>query len=618
MSSMKKLYVLAAALIALVSFRAAAQFEYIFPGDGSINNFPHTNLILRNGALMNAASLTTDKVEITGSKSGSIPCSVILSTDGKTICIEPTHPFDYSETVTVHVKDGLQTLSGLSLSGTTFQFKVRRQMTVQELQSLNEYFSTHDEAGNLIDAAHQQATYITPPAAALRTETFDFVNIYTNNNAAPGEIFFHRIQGTTPITSIGKGYGIMEPNGDSVFFRSSSTDGENFHVNKSGYLTGLHLDENVDTGIFILDTGYNQIKMQYCKNGLSPSQHEQLFMPDGTKWFTIYDWQPGWDLTAYGGSSSATVNVSWIQELDANDNVIFQWRSDQHFQVTDACSDISLGTTTVDPWHVNAMFIDNDGKLVASFRNMDRIVKINPSNGNIIWHWGGVGSTYTDIVTLSDPDGGWSHSHNVQRIDNGHIMLFDNGNLHNPPVSKPKEYVLDETNLTATNVWYYTHPQVNGFNMFTKNQGSAFRLSNGNTFICYGLPNIQGLYNGTEVDANKNIVWEFRFKDSTEYSYRLYKQLWAPVGISDVKSSGNIKVFPNPGNGLIQLDMDAPLHGDAELTVTSLFGQRVYAEKGSYASLAHSTLDLSHLQKGFYLLTVKSGLSKLEQRILIQ
>lgn len=595
-----------------------AQFEYIFPSDGSRNNFRETHLILRNGAFMDAGSLSTDLVEISGSVSGAIPASVVLSTDGKTVCIEPARRFEYGETVTVRVRDGMRTQEGMALSGTTFTFDVRRAMTAEEQQQLQEYFATHDEAGNPVDPANQLSTYIAPPAADTRLESFDFVNIYTNNNPAAGQIFFHRIRGTTPITSIGVGYGIMEPGGDSIFFRSSSTDGENFRVNLNGYLTGLHLVEDVDTGIFLLDSAYNQIDMAYCKNGLNPTQHEQLFLPDGSRWFTIYDWQPGWDLTQYGGSSSATVNVSWIQKLDANGNVVFQWRSDQHFLVTDACSDISLGTTTVDPWHVNALYIEADGKLIASFRNMDRIVKINTSNGNIVWHWGGVGSTYTDITTLNDPDGGWSHSHNVHRIDNGHILLFDNGNLHSPPVSKPKEYIIDETNLTANCVWYYTHPQVNGFNMFTKNQGSVVRLTNGNTIIGYGLPNIQGLYNGTEIDANKNIVWEFRFKDSTEYSYRIYKELWSPVGIENVHAAGSIRVFPNPTDGVIKLSIETPLAGELHLSVVNLLGQQVYATSGRYSELSQSAIDLSGLQKGVYFLVLKSGSVKMEERILIQ
>src|SRR5215217_7429195 len=125
---MKKIFYLIAVSF-VIHFSASAQFEYIFPSDGSKNNLRETHLILRNGALMDPSSITTDKVELIGSKSGSIPASVVLSTDGKTICIEPTLPFAYTENVTVKVKDGLQTLAGQVLSGISFQFSIRRAMT---------------------------------------------------------------------------------------------------------------------------------------------------------------------------------------------------------------------------------------------------------------------------------------------------------------------------------------------------------------------------------------------------------------------------------------------------------------------------------------------------------
>ncbi|HUM46949.1 MAG TPA: arylsulfotransferase family protein, partial [Chitinophagales bacterium] len=543
-------------LIALLTFSVSttwAQFEYVSPKNGSINNFRETHLILRNGAMMDESSVTADKIILTGSQSGIVPAIVVLSTDGKTVCITPAVKFAYGETVNVTVKEGLKTLSGQVLTATDYSFGVRKEMTPEAKQLLEEYLATHDDGGYLLSEP-RESVYVPYDNTDTRTNTFKFINLYTNNSAAiaPGELFFHRNSGASPTASSGIGYGIMTHDADSIFYRPSVSDGSNFHVNYNGYLTGLRLNPGVDTGIFVLDSGYTEIDEVYCGNGLAPTQHEHLFFPDGTKWFTIYDWQGGWDLTEYGGSSSATVNVSWIQKQDAAGNVVFEWNTADHFPVTDATPDISLTTATVDPWHINSLFLDTDGKLIVSLRNMDRIIKVNPSNGSIVWQWGGLKSTYNEITTTNDPNGGFSHEHNVHRIDNGHILMFDNGNSQASPNqrSQPKEYVLDETNLTASCVWYYTHPQVNGFNMYTRNQGSVHRLPNGNTIIGYGLPDKQGLPNGAEIDANKNIVWEFRFKDSTEYTYRLYKDSWDPnVGIKNIDASDkNLQVFPNPSN----------------------------------------------------------------------
>lgn len=606
---------------------AKAQFEYSYPMNGSRNEVPNQTIILRNGQLMDPNSLSSDLVTLTGSKSGVIPASIVLSTDEKTVCITPAVPFAYDENVSVNVKDGLRTLAGQILSGTSINFSTRREMTEYEKQHLREYLSTHDDGGYLINDPNQQATYVPPPSSDLRNDPLDFIIIYTNNNPAPGKLFFNENSGSAPQTSAEIGYGIMDSNGDSVFYRATNIDGINFHLNLNGMLTAYRLDFGVDTAVIELDASYNVVNVVNCGNGLIASQHEHLFFPDGSKWFTVYDWQPGWNLQPFGGIDGATVNVSRIQKLDANDNVTFEWRSDQHFQVTDACSDISLATQDVDPWHINSLHIEDDGTIIASFRNMNRVVKINDSNGSIVWHWGGIKGLGTpcpnnisDFTTTGDVDGGFSHQHHVHRIENGHILMFDNGNSQPAQfqVSKPKEYSLDETNLTANLVWTYAHPQVNGFPMYTKNQGSAIRLPNGNTIMGYGLPNTQGLPNGTEINANEEIVWEFRFKDSTEYTYRLYKSD-NNVGIANVSVSSLLHAFPNPSTGLITLEMDVPTGQKSNIAVINVLGQVVYSKtENLHRGKTRIDLDLSALKKGFYLIQLSSGDTNWAERILLQ
>ncbi|MBA3647882.1 MAG: aryl-sulfate sulfotransferase [Chitinophagales bacterium] len=607
--------------------KASAQFEYVYPKNHSTNEFPNTHLILRNGEAIDAQSVTDDKVELTGSKSGKVSAKAVLSTDGKTVCITPAAAFAYTETVSVKVNYGLRTVSGKIIKGTSFDFSIRREMTDQEKNQLQEYLDTHDDDGNLINDPNQQSTYVPAPQVSARSTALPFILIFTNNNPAPGRIFFNRNSGTTPQTSAEIGYGIMESNGDSVFNQTSSGDGINFHVNYNGYLTALRQINGIDTGIIVLDSSYNELEEVHCANGLEPSQHEQLFFPDGTKWFSIYDWV-SMNLSGNGGGDATPVNICWIQELDANGNVIFIWRSDQYFTVTDAAPDIllTINATTYDPWHLNSMYLDNDGNMIASFRNMDRVVKINTTNGTIMWQWGGLGSTFNEFVTTNDPNGGFSHEHHVHRIENGHILMFDNGNLQDPVnnlnnKSQPKEYILDEVNHTANCVWYYTHPQVNGFNMFTKNQGSAIRLPNGNTIIGYGLPNKQGLPNGAEIDVNKNIVWEFRFKDSTQYSYRVYKTEWNPVtGIANIKKGvQNLEVFPNPNNGMVQIKTEIPSASNITYTVLNTLGQVVFTRTENYHfQSSPATLDLTGLRKGFYILKVSAGDVKMAGNVMIQ
>src|SRR2546423_762539 len=125
------LFFTATLLLLLVIFlnSAFAQFEYFYPIEGAKNEHPNTTIIFRNGHLMDPNSLSSDLVTLTGSKSGVIPASIVLASDGKTVCITPAVPFAYDEKVSVNVKDGLRTLAGQVLSGTTITFFIRREMT---------------------------------------------------------------------------------------------------------------------------------------------------------------------------------------------------------------------------------------------------------------------------------------------------------------------------------------------------------------------------------------------------------------------------------------------------------------------------------------------------------
>ena len=74
-----------------------------------------------------------------------------------------------------------------------------------------------------------------------------------------------------------------------------------------------------------------------------------------------------------------------IEEQDENKNVVFQWRSWDHFKITDATYDIDLTDSVVDYVHGNAIEVDDDGNLLISSRHMDEVTKIDRQTGEIIW-----------------------------------------------------------------------------------------------------------------------------------------------------------------------------------------------------------------------------------------
>src|SRR6185295_15203514 len=120
------------------------------------------------------------------------------------------------------------------------------------------------------------------------------------------------------------------------------------------------------------------------------------------------------------GKTKATVTGNLVQELDASKNVVFQWRSFDYFQITDATHE-NLLTSPIDYVHANALELDNDGNILLSSRHLDEITKINRMTGAIIWRWGGKNNQFAFV---NDAALGFSHQHAIRRLPNGNVTLY--------------------------------------------------------------------------------------------------------------------------------------------------------------------------------------------------
>jgi hypothetical protein len=215
------------------------------------------------------------------------------------------------------------------------------------------------------------------------------------------------------------------------------------------------------------------------------------------------------DLRSVGGLASASVE-GFIVEYRRPGRAPLLWNIFDHFDVTDAAPDISLKGQNVDPWHANAIEIDLDGNLLVSFRNSDEITKINTETGEVMWRLGGKSNQFT---FRNDNLQGFSHQHGIRRLENGHIILFDDGNLHSPPISRAVEYRLDEQAKIAELVWEYRpNPPLFGFAL-----GFAQRLPNGNTLVCFGTAQ-----HIIEVDKGGVKRWELLVNEPQRYAYRAF------------------------------------------------------------------------------------------------
>ena len=90
-------------------------------------------------------------------------------------------------------------------------------------------------------------------------------------------------------------------------------------------------------------------------------------------------------------------------------------------------------------------------------------------------------------------------------------------------------------------------------------------------------------------------------------------------GTKQPSLTGAFKVFPNPTDGLVNLEMLEFEPGDYRVTVFNVQGQLVHTEKVNISSDRNITqIDMSEFSKGTYLFKVASDKGTLVRRVIVQ
>ena len=354
-------------------------------------------------------------------------------------------------------------------------------------------------------------------------------NITVNTpDAWQANLFFQR--GGTPQKPVK----IIDPSITEIYSQNMGMKGWDFKVN---YNNKLSYFDRLSKGWFIMDSLQNEVDSVYCLNGYTADNHDFLALANGNYVLFAYDEQPyAMDTVVAGGDPNAMVEGLIIQELDANHNLVFEWKSWDHFHVTDNMY-LDLTASNIPFIHANAIDIDFDGHFLVSCRGLDEITKIHRITGEIIWRWGGTQNEFTFVN-----DYPFTHQHSIRSLGNNRYLLYDNGNYSAQytgtiNISRAVEYELDTNLMQATKVWEFVHPD----SLYTPSIGGVQRLPNGNTLIDFG--NLQWLNIGsivTEVDTNNQIVFQLEY-DNGGNLYRAQKFDWffyTPVlGCTDTLAS---------------------------------------------------------------------------------
>jgi len=473
-------------------------FIYTSPKNDSKLHHKSTNIILRNMYSMSLSSIQEElTIIIIANQSGEHDFKLDLSSNLKTIIINPNIDFISGEKVVLRV---LEKESKNIIEEINFQISFKKDF--DHKIDRDNYFNIDTKFHEFKNNNHY-----------LQAPNFE---ITVNNNPWNANLFFHS-SGPNPSVNI------LDSSGLLLFSENISPKGMDWKVNLDNNLTY----NNRQGSNFVMNLNYNEIDTILCQNGYVADSHDFLSLIDGHSILIAYDLQPyAMDTIVEGGDPNAEVEGFIIQELDANNNLIFQWRSWDYFQVTDNTI-LDLTSSIIYFIHGNAIDIDFDGHFLISSKNLDEITKIHRTTGDVIWRWGGSQSDFNFIN-----DYPFSGQHTIRSLGNNTYILYDNGNRSNLYTNMPKrsrgvEYVLDTILMTAEKVWEFVHPDT----IFAGSTGSIQRLPNNNTFINWGgINRINNTpYSGgaifTEIDTNNEIVFQIEF-DSDFNTYRAHKFDW--------------------------------------------------------------------------------------------
>ncbi len=576
-----------------------ANIEYISPVPGSFMNMPQATIVIRTKEKIDPASLSSGGIiSVMAAASGNHAGKLVLSDDTRTILFVPNVPFTEGEEVTVSLGNGLRVMDGSEIAPLKFNFTITPKLLKTPPPQIN-------SEGSILSSPHSSST---SSVLAVKDSTlpasFPALNITTDSITAPGDIFLSNFAWTSGVVSTPY-LMILNNSGLPYFYKQLSSTPIDFALQPNGHLT--YFDEG--TWMFYeLDSSYTIVNSYQCGNGYTTDVHELRLLTNGHT-LLMGDDPEVVDMSKIvsGGDSTAVVTGIIIQELDQSKNVVFQWRSWDHFLITDATHE-DLTAATIDYVHGNALELDGDGNILLSSRHMDEITKIDRSTANTIWRMGGKNNQFTFV----NDSIGYSHQHAIRRLADGNFTLFDNGNYHTPPFSRALEYQVDEVNKIATLVWQFR----NNPDYVSAAMGYVQRLSNGNTLIGWGDCSTAV----TEVTSSGKKVFEMSLPDQV-VSYRAYRYQWN-VGVSTtgvVAKATNALVpnvmtlngnYPNPFNPTTKISFVLAETGNATLKVYNVLGQQVATlVDGVVRGKEEQTVsfDGSALASGVYYYRLQSG-----------
>ena len=179
-----------------------------------------------------------------------------------------------------------------------------------------------------------------------------------------------------------------------------------------------------NSDIVELDEQFREVDRHRTVGLVHTDAHDSLLLEDGSRYLLAYE--PA-SIPRSDPDPPKQVFDAVVQHVSASGEVLFEWNSRPLLDET------VVADTNPDYAHINSIEVMDDGHLLLSFRHLSAVLKVARHDrdgfepGELIWKLGGRDSTFDFAAPDGVSSNGPCAQHTATELDNGNIMVFDNG-----------------------------------------------------------------------------------------------------------------------------------------------------------------------------------------------
>src|SRR5215813_5251615 len=300
---------------------------------------------------------------------------------------------------------------------------------------------------SILSAALLSTAYIgfTNRVDAQIPTNFPTVTVTTNYAAGVANGYIFLANNISP-TNVGYYLMMLTNDGSPTWYKPLTNSGYDFKVLPNGYLhyaqqiRALSYTGGGDVTHEVLDENHNTVESIHGGNGYAAEAHDFQMLPNGNiLQFGYYLSEVDMSQVVSNGNPAALVSGAVLQELDAQRTVVFQWRSWDYYPFTSQW--VNSTAAVISQFHINCIFQDTDGNIMIS--TPEWVKKISRQTGDIMWHLGGPENQFTFVGVTQQQGTNHFRGHGINRLANGHVLLYNNSAFSPGTTSSVHEYALD-------------------------------------------------------------------------------------------------------------------------------------------------------------------------------